>query len=99
MMRLRIDITRHGKRWGEATLEGSDAEGALAELLDRLPAADGFQHSVFKETELSRLVEIAANTRVLGIRYARERIEQAGSSNERCPESSSSSPDEQPPTL
>lgn len=71
--RYRVEVTRAGRWWLEAVLEGPQGEAALTDLLARLPDQDGFSCAVVEEREVVRLVEVGENTRVLSRRF--EKVE------------------------
>ena len=72
MNRFSIDVVRDGKRWYTLAIEGTHAEATLGDVLYRFHRADGFEHSVWREREARRFVEVTDQARVLAITYDRE---------------------------
>jgi hypothetical protein len=67
--RYRVEVTRAGRWWLEAVIEGPARDAALTDLLARLSDQDGFSCTVVAEREVSRLVEVGEQTRVISRRF------------------------------
>lgn len=75
MTRYRIEVVYEGRRWCDIIVEDSSAETIVQDLQSRLPAEDGYRHSVFRERETQRIVEVSDRSRVLGVTYSRTPVD------------------------
>ena len=84
MKRYRIDLTRHGRHWCQIVVESREPRNALADVVGRYPSDEGFELSVWEETEQTRIVELGQNTRVLSVTYERASFEIASTKRTAC---------------
>ena len=77
MKRYTIALSRHGRHWCEIVIEGREPDDTLADMIERFPAEEGFELSVWEEAETARIVEVGQTARVLGIRYDKTRVDLA----------------------
>jgi len=68
-VRFRVEVIRAGRWWFEAVLEGPNREAALPDLLARFSQQEDFSCTVIIEREVSRLVEVGDQTRVVSRRF------------------------------
>ena len=77
MKRYKIALIRHGRHWCEIVIEGREPDEALADTIGRFPPEEGFLLAICEETEQSRIVEVGATARVLGVTYEKTPVDVA----------------------
>ena len=73
MIRFSIDVAKHGKKWCTVIVEASDANGILKDVLGQSAEDQGYRHTIWREREARRIVEVTDQARIIGATYDRER--------------------------